>query len=86
MALETGRYCDDPESSTRSDMRAVGADLRHLEGCLAMVRRSADESDLYPEDEALARLAGRQVEKVAKIARRIESELAKHPAPHEGGK
>jgi hypothetical protein len=42
MALETSGYGPDPESSTRTEMRAVAADLRHLEGYLAMVRRSAD--------------------------------------------
>jgi hypothetical protein len=75
MALETSGYGPDPESSTRTEMRAVAADLRHLEGYLAMVRRSADDSELYPADDALARLAGEQAAAVGMLAELIERAL-----------
>ena len=75
MALETAAYGREPESSTHSEMRSAAGDLRHLEGYLAMVRQSADESQLDPADEALARLAGEQAASVGMLAERIEREL-----------
>jgi len=75
MALETAPYGPEPESSTHGELRAVAADLRHLEGYLATVRRSADEAELAPVDEALARFAGEQAVAVGMLAELIEGEL-----------
>jgi hypothetical protein len=75
LALETAPYGPDPESATHGEMRAAAADLRHLEGYLATVRRSADESALVPADEALARFAGEQAAAVGMLAELIEREL-----------
>jgi hypothetical protein len=72
---KTVPYGPEPESSTHSEMRSAAGDLRHLEGYLAMVRRSADEAELDPADEALARLAGEQAAAVGMLAELIEPEL-----------
>jgi hypothetical protein len=75
-ALELcGTWPDDGLSSTRSELRAAAVDLRHLEGFLAAVRRSADESSLIPADEALAQFAGEQAAAVGMLAELIEREL-----------
>ena len=47
-----------PKSSTRTEMRASLADLRHLQGFLASVGREHDlSSSLDPEDAYLANIA-----------------------------
>jgi hypothetical protein len=66
-----------PESSTRTELRAAVADLRHLEGFLAALGREHVVSSLTREDERLSRFAARQVAVVARIARRIEEELVR---------
>jgi hypothetical protein len=66
-----------PESSTRTEMRAALADLRHLEGFLGAVGREHAASSLTRPDERLSRFAARQAAEVARIAHRIEAELAK---------
>jgi hypothetical protein len=75
MALETAPYGPGPESATHSELRAAAGDLRHLEGYLATVRRSANESALAPADESLAHLAGEQAAAVGMLAELIEREL-----------
>ncbi|HSC21366.1 MAG TPA: hypothetical protein VLC07_06520, partial [Solirubrobacterales bacterium] len=76
MALETAPYGPGLESATRSELRAVAADLRHLEGYLATVCRSADEAELAPADEELAHFAGEQAAAVGLLATLIEGELS----------
>jgi hypothetical protein len=66
-----------PESSTRTELRAAVADLRHLEGFLGAVGREHVASSLSRPDDRLSRFAARQSAEVAKIAHRIEAELAK---------
>jgi hypothetical protein len=66
-----------PESSTRTELRAALADLRHLEGFLGAVGREHVVSSLTRPDGRLSRFAARQAAEVAKIAHRIEAELAK---------
>ena len=66
-----------PESSTRTELRAAVADLRHLEGFLGAVGREHVASSLTRPDDRLSRFAARQAAEVAKIAHRIEAELAK---------
>ena len=64
-----------PESSTRTELRAVVADLRHLEGFLGAVGREHTVSDLARPDQRLSRFAARQAVEIAKIAHRIEAKL-----------
>ena len=66
-----------PESSTRTELRAALADLCHLEGFLGAVGREHVASSLTRPDDRLSRFAARQAAEVAKIAHRIETELAK---------
>ena len=74
-----------PESSTRTELRAALADLRHLEGFLGAVGREHVVSSLGREDDRLSRFAARQAAEVARIAHRIDAELAKsmHPQAEE---
>jgi hypothetical protein len=77
MLLEHCRYFPDPpESDTRWELRAVLADLRHLQGFLRTLGNQHKESSLSPEDAALSRYAGFQSVKVRRLADRIEQRLA----------
>jgi len=73
-----------PESSTRTELRAAVADLRHLEGFLGAVGREHAISSLTEADARLSRFAARQAAEVARIADRIETELAKPATEAEG--
>jgi hypothetical protein len=64
-----------PEGETRSELRAVLADLRHLQGFLASVGREHVVSSLSPGDEALSVFAEQQAVEVGRIADQIEEEL-----------
>ncbi len=75
-ALEMARYAPPtPESATREELRAVAADLRHAQGCLAAVARGEEESELAPADAELAALAARQAQAVAGLASALEQAL-----------
>jgi len=75
-SLEMARYAPPGgESTTREELRAAAADLRHLQGFLASVARSLDESELSPADAELAALAARQAQVVAGLALTIEQAL-----------
>ena len=63
-------------SQTRAELGAVVAELRHLEGYLAMVGREAEESTLEPADDALAHFAGRLAGQVRSLAEAIERALS----------
>ena len=63
------------ESICHSELRAAAVEVRFLEGFLRMVERSAEESGLDADEEALARFAGRMARKVGKLAERIEEKL-----------
>jgi hypothetical protein len=65
-----------PESSTRTEMRAAGADLRHLQGFLRSVEKEREVSSLDAEDAYLALMAGKLSRKLARMAEWIERELA----------
>jgi hypothetical protein len=65
-----------PESSTRTEMRAALADLRHLQGFLASVGREKDLSSLDPEDAYLSNTAARLSRQIGHAADGIERELA----------
>jgi hypothetical protein len=79
-ALEcAGSWPGWPESSTRTELRAAVADLRHLQGFLQSVGREREVSSLGQPDERLSQFAARQAAEVAKIAHRIEQELEGAP-------
>lgn len=78
LAVETTRLPDirdGGESIAHSELRAAAAEARFLEGFLRMVERSAEESGLDADEEALARFAGRMARKVGALAERIEGKL-----------
>jgi hypothetical protein len=64
------------ESSTRTEMRAAAADLRHLQGFLASVGRERQTSSLDPEDAYLSNVAARLARQIGHAAEGIERELA----------
>jgi hypothetical protein len=68
-----------PESSTRTEMRAAGADLRHLQGFLRSVEKEREVSSLDAEDAYLALMAGKLSRKLGRMATWIERELAGVP-------
>lgn len=78
LAVETTHLPDikGGETIVRSELRAAAAELRFVEGFLAMVERSAEEAGLPPADEALSRFAGRLARKVGALAERIEKRLS----------
>lgn len=65
-----------PESSTRTEMRAALADLRHLQGFLASVGREREVSSLDPEDAYLSNIAAKLARQIGHAADGIERELA----------
>ena len=68
-----------PESATRTELRAAGADLRHLQGFLRSVGRERDVSSLDAEDAYLSLMAGKLSRKLGRMAEWIERELAGVP-------
>jgi hypothetical protein len=64
-----------PESSTRTEMRAALADLRHLQGFLGSVGREREVSSLDPEDAYLSNIAARLARQIGHAADGIEREL-----------
>lgn len=78
MALETARDWSQSlvaPSTTRSDLEAIVADLRYLEGYIAMVGRASSEVSLPSSDDALARFAGKLARKVGALVRSVEDRL-----------
>jgi hypothetical protein len=65
-----------PESSTRTEMLAAAADLRHLQGFLASVGREREASSLDAEDAYLSNIAARLARQIGHAAGGIERELA----------
>ena len=64
-----------PESSTRTEMRAAVADLRHLQGFLRSVGDERRLSSLDAEDAFLSNLAAKLAPQLGKLAGWIEHEL-----------
>lgn len=64
------------ESTTRVEMKAAAADLRHLQGFLRSVARENKVSSLDVEDGWLSNLARKLAPQVGKLAGFIEKELA----------
>jgi hypothetical protein len=74
-----------PESSTRTEMRAALADLRHLQGFLAAVGREREVSSLDPEDAYLSNTAARLARQIKHAADGIERELDGAPGAEPEG-
>ncbi len=64
------------ESSTRTEMRAAVADLRHLQGFLASVGREREASSLDSEDAYLSNIAAKLARQIGHATDGIERELA----------
>jgi hypothetical protein len=81
MLLECyGDWPEWPESSTRTELRAAVADLRHLQGFLANVGQERHSSTLSPGDIRLSRHASRVARLLNQVATTIERKLAKEGA------
>ena len=73
---EVGAIPGDP-SIARAELRAVAADLRYTGGYLLhVIRRSADECDLDPAEDRLARFAGKLSRQVGALVEKIERRLS----------
>ena len=69
-------FPDAPEGDVRTLLRATIADLRYLQGSLALTASELDKGmDYSPIEEHHARLAGRMAEKVREIADTLEADL-----------
>jgi hypothetical protein len=76
LGAEYARYWPrEPEGSMRHECRAVVADLRHLQGYLAMLGRELETSVLNNHEGYLSRICHRLVPKVQEIADTLENEL-----------
>lgn len=69
-----------PESSTRTEMRAAVADLRHLQGFLASIGLERRVSSLDPGDAKLSKHASQVARLLKQVADTIERKLAKGAA------
>ena len=65
------------ESSTRTELRAAVADLRHSVGFLASIGKERKISSLSPGDHKLSKFAGDTARTLNQIANAIERTLAK---------
>jgi hypothetical protein len=74
-----------PESSTRTEMRAALADLRHLQGFLGSVGREKELSSLDPEDAYLSQIAAKLSRQIRHAADGIERELDGAPGTEPEG-
>jgi hypothetical protein len=78
MLLEVyGEWPEWPESSTRIEMRAAVADMRHLQGFLANVGQERHSSTLSPGDIRLSKHASRVARLLNQVATTIERKLAR---------
>lgn len=67
------------ETTTRTEVRAAIADLRHLEGFLGALGREHEEAALEARDAALSRTAGEQAGEIRRIADLLEAALGREP-------
>ncbi len=66
-----------PESSTRTEMRAAVADLRHLQGFLASIGKERRLSSLDPGDAKLSKHASQVARLLKQVGDAMERKLAK---------
>ena len=77
LAVFADREEDDEEPVTRTELRAVAADLRYTGGYLIhQIARSAVVCSLDEADERLARFAGKVGRKVIALVEAIEERLS----------
>jgi hypothetical protein len=75
-ALQFAHYWPQPAGSGVSiEMRAVAADLRHVQGFLALLGQDRAASSLDAEESRLSVLAERMAAEVGRIAEEIERAL-----------
>lgn len=81
MMLETyDRWPEWPESSTRMELRAAAADMRHLQGFLASIGQERHLSSLDKADARLSKHASKLARLLNQAATTLENKLAKEPA------
>lgn len=68
------------ESSTRTELRAAVADLRHLQGFFASVGQERNLASLEPADAKLSKHASEVARLLKKVADTLERKLAKGAA------
>jgi hypothetical protein len=68
------------ESTTRREMRAAAADLRHVQGFLGGIGKERQVASLSPGDVKLSRYASSAARMLNRIANTIENRLAKEEA------
>jgi hypothetical protein len=74
VCLEYSRYWPtEPEGSFRHQCRAAVADLRHLQGYLAMLDQARVDASLDDEEERISAACGRLSPRVKKIADALET-------------
>jgi hypothetical protein len=69
-----------PESSTRTEARALVADLRHLQGFAATMGQEHRVSSLTPEDAKLSKHAAKVARFLDQVATTLERKLAQGAA------
>lgn len=70
-----------PESSTRTELRALVADLRHAQGFAASIGQERRLSSLAEGDVRLSRFASAAARSLNRLANAVEIRLAKESAP-----
>lgn len=76
VCLEYSKYWPrEPEGSFKHQSRAALADLRHLQGYVAMLAEQHVDAALEDDEERLSRLCGRLAPRLAKIGDALEREL-----------
>ncbi len=76
VCLEYSKYWPrEPEGSFKHQTRAALADLRHLQGYVAMLAQQHVDAALEDDEEHLSRLCGRLAPRLAKIGDTLEREL-----------
>jgi hypothetical protein len=76
MALESVRYWPkEPEGIFFHQCRTAVADLRHLQGYLAMLDQERRDSALTREEERVSAVCGKLFPRVRKIADKLEGAL-----------
>jgi hypothetical protein len=68
------------ESSTRTELRAAVADMRHLQGFLASIGQERNLSTLLPGDAKLSKHASRIARLLKQVADTMENKLARGAA------
>jgi hypothetical protein len=80
VCLEYSHYWPpEPEGSFRHQCRAAVADLRHLQGYLAMLDQARVDASLTEDSERISAVCGRLSPRVKKIADALEIALVPRP-------